>query len=112
MKTRRSSAAPRDATPGHVRYCNYYVMFPDGEVWHQSTFIAGGLLAWVKNTTLYRTSPEAARKLIKSGEYHWKVKTMTAHGPGSVTHRMVIASEAVPTKWGNQKIIHRVGKDT
>lgn len=109
MKTKNSSSAPRDSTQGLIRYCNYYVEFPDGEVWSQYTHIAGGLLAWVKNTALYRANPDAARKLIKSGEFHWKVKTMTTQGLGSVIHRMVISEQPCAMNWGlNKKIKHMV----
>lgn len=112
MKTKNSSSAPRDSTQGLVRYLNYFIEFPDGEVWQQSTHIVGGLLAWVKNTALYRTNMEAARKLISTGEYHWKVPHNIAGKRTSVTHRMMISEAPVSTNWGlNKKIKHVSGKD-
>lgn len=85
MKSKRSSAAPRDATPGEVRFCNYYIEMPDGDTWSDYTHIVGGLNAWIINTAIFRANPEAASSLLKSGEYHWK-------DHNKVLHRMVISN--------------------
>lgn len=102
MKTKNSSSSPKDQTPGDIRYCNYYIEFPDGEVWSDYTHIAGGLESWITRTTLHKMNPEAARMLIKKGEYHWYV----SHGPlGRVRHRMVVSDTPCERKWGlNNKI--------
>lgn len=100
MKTKNSAPTPRDSTQGLIRYCNYYLEFPNGEVWHDSTHIAGGLHAWITNTRLYKTNPEAALRMIKSGEAHWK-------DSNGVQHRMVLSETAVPRKWGLNKKIRR-----
>lgn len=100
MKTKNSSLAPRDQTPGDIRYCNYYLEFPDGEVWSDYTHIAGGLEAWIKNTALYKMNPDAARALQRKGEYAWYV----SHGTkGRVRHRMVISEEKCEQRWGKGK---------
>ena len=100
MKTKNSSSAPRDQTPGEIRYCNYYLEFPDGEQWSDYTHIAGGLESWITRTALYKMNPDAARMLMKKGEYHWYVR----HGKmGSVRHRMVISATPCPRNWGRRK---------
>lgn len=100
MKTKRSNSAPRDSTQGLIRYCNYYLEFPDGEVWHDATHIAGGFHSWVVRTTLFRSNPDAARSLMKKGAHHWK-------DHNGVTHRMVISETPVARKWGlNKKVRH------
>jgi len=106
MKTKNSSSAPRDSTQGLIRYCNYYLMFPDGEVWSDYTHIAGGFHSWVVRTSLFRSNPEAASKLLKKGDHHWKDKN-------GVTHRMVISDAPCERKWGiNQKVKRIAGKDS
>lgn len=107
MKTKNSSQAPRDSTQGHIRYCNYYVEFPDGEVWSDYTHIAGGLESFITRTLLHRINPDAARNLIKKGEYHWYV----SHGKlGKVRHRMVVSDVACERNWGkNKRVFHTSG---
>lgn len=100
MKTQNSSSRPRDATPGEIRYCNYYIEFPDGEVWSDYTHIAGGYNAWIQNTAIWRNNPDLARKLSIKGEAHWK-------DHNGVTHRMKISDEACERKWGLNKKIKR-----
>lgn len=101
MKTRNSRNAPRNKTPGEVRFCNYYVEFPDGDVWSDYTHIVGGFHAWIKNTALWRQNPELVGKLMKNGEAHWKDNN-------GVTHRMVISDSACSRNWGlNKKIKQR-----
>lgn len=102
MKTKNSSNAPRDQTPGDIRYCNYTIEFPDGETWSDYTHIAGGLESWIKRTALYKMNREAAIKLMQKGEYAWYV----SHGRmGRVRHRMQISEEKCERKWGlNSKI--------
>lgn len=111
MKTKRSSSAPKDSTQGLIRYCCIYVHFPDGETWSDYTHIAGGLNAWVKNTKLFMTDPEAAGKLIKKGEYHRKVYHMINGKRQSVTERMVISETPCERRWGiNKKVVRKVGQ--
>lgn len=97
MKTKNSSAAPRDATPGEIRYLNYFLEFPDGEVWSQFMHIAGGLSAWVKNTAIYRNNPDAARKLMQQGVHSWKDRN-------GVKHVMRIDNSPCQHKWGTGKV--------
>lgn len=106
MKTKNSNSSPKDSTQGLIRYLNYTLEFPDGERWTDYTHIAGGLNAWVVNTALWKTKPEAARRLIKTGEYHWKDNN-------GVLHRMVISEWPCERKWGLNKSIKRGSlKDT
>lgn len=107
MKTKNSSAAPRDSTQGLIRYCNYYVEFPDGDRWSDYTHIAGGLESWISRTTLHKMNPEAARKLTQKGEYHWYV----SHGDkGRVRHHMIISEIPCERKWGlNNQIVKKTG---
>jgi len=102
MKTKNSSSRPKDSTQGLIRYCNYYLEFPDGEIWSDYSHIAGGLESWVKRTALYKMNPDAARALVQKGEYHWYV----SHGPaGRVRHHMKISDVACERKWGrNTKV--------
>lgn len=96
MKTKNSSSAPRDQTPGDIRYCNYFLEFPDGETWSDYTHIAGGLNAWIMNTAVWKRNPELAQKLLKKGQAHWK-------DTNGVTHRMVIAEKPCVQKWGTRR---------
>jgi len=96
MKTKNTRNSPRDSTPGHIRYCNYFLEFPDGEVWSDALHIAGGFNAWIKNTALWRTKPDLARTLVMKGEAHWK----DSNGVG---HRMIISDSPVERKWGLNK---------
>jgi hypothetical protein len=100
VKTKNSSAAPRDSTQGVIRYCNFYLEFPDGEVWHDSAHIAGGLYAWATNV-MSKTDPEVGRALLKKGEFHRK-------HPDGTTHRWVVSDTPVEHKWGLNKGITRV----
>lgn len=98
MKTRNSSSRPTDNTPGQIRYCNYFLEFPDGEVWSDYTHVAGGYNAWIKNTAIWRNNPDVASKLASKGEAHWK-------DHNGVIHRMKISDVACERKWGlNRKI--------
>lgn len=96
MKTKNSSSRPKNHTPGEVRYCNYFLTFPDGEEWSEYVHIVGGLESWITNTTLHKMNPEAARKLVQKGEYHWYV----SHPQGKVRHRMVLSETPCERKWG------------
>lgn len=96
MKTKNSSAKPQDATHGHIRYCNYYLEFPDGEVWSDYTHIAGGYSAWITNTRIWKDKPDLARKLSLTGEAHWK-------DHNGVEHRMIVADQPCERKWGLNK---------
>ncbi len=96
MKTRNSSSRPVNHTPGQIRYCNYFLEFPDGEVWSDFTHIAGGYNAWIKNTAIWRNRPDLARKLAMKGEAHWK-------DHNGVTHRMQIADSPCTRVWGLNK---------
>lgn len=101
MKTKNSAPTPRDSTQGLVRYCNYFMEFPDGEVWHDSTHVVGGFHAWIKNTNLYKTKPEVALKMARTGEAHWK-------DSNGVEHRMILSETPVERKWGlNKKVIRK-----
>ena len=100
MKTRNSSSRPRNHTPGEIRYCNYYLEFPDGEVWSDFTHIAGGYNAWIKNTAIWRQRPDLARKLAIRGEAHWK-------DHNGVEHRMVISDTPCVRNWGLKNKIKR-----
>lgn len=110
MKTKNSSRAPKDSTQGIIRYCHVYVHFPDGETWQDCTHIAGGLNAWVMNTALFKNSPEAAQKLLKTGEYHRKVKHIIRGKTGYVTERMLIADQPIERRWGLNKKVKRVAR--
>lgn len=100
MKTRNSSGRPTDHTPGQIRYCNYYLEFPDGEVWSDYTHIAGGYNAWIQNTAIWRQRPDLARKLAIKGEAHWK-------DHNGVKHRMKISDTACERRWGLNKQVKR-----
>lgn len=93
MKTKNSSSRPTDSTPGLVRYCNYYLEFPDGEVWSDYTHIVGGYNAWIKNTAIWRNRPDLARNLALKGEAHWK-------DHNGVGHRMKVSDTPCERKWG------------
>lgn len=108
MKTKNSSSAPKDSTQGLIRYCCIYVHFPDGETWSDYVHIAGGLNAWVQNTKLFRSQPEAASKLLKTGEYHRKVKHIVRGKVGYVTERMVITDTPCERRWGLNKKVKRI----
>lgn len=98
MKTRNSNSAPRDSTQGLIRYCNYYLEFPDGEVWSDYSHIAGGLNSWIMRTAIWRTDVKRAQDLMRKGQTHWKDNN-------GVTHRMQISETACTRKWGlNRKI--------
>lgn len=104
MKTKKSSSAPRNHTPGEVRYCNYYIEFPDGNQWSDYTHVAGGLESWVTRTALHKTNPEAAKRMIQKGEYHWYV----SHGDmGRVRHHMVLSDTPCERRWGLNENIKR-----
>ena len=111
MKTKNSNRSPRDSTQGLIRYCNYFIEFPGnfqveemrGEIYQDSTHIAGGLVAWIKNTALYKSNIEAARKLMQTGEYHWKDQN-------GALHRMVISETPVERRWGLNKQNKHVSK--
>ena len=101
MKTKNSAITPRDSTQGHIRYCNYTLEFPDGEIWTDYTHIAGGLESWVTRTMLHKTNPDAARALIKKGEYHWYV----SHGTmGRVRHHMKVSDTKCEQNWGSNRV--------
>lgn len=104
MKTKNSNRSPRDSTQGLIRYCNYYLEFPDGDIWHDSVgHIAGGLHSWVVRTALFRRNPDGARALMKKGEHHWK-------DSNGVIHRMVISDTPIGRKWGiNRQIKRKAG---
>lgn len=108
MKTKNSNSSPKDQTPGEIRYCNYYLEFPDGEVWSEYTYVAGGLESWITRTKLHILNPEAAKRLMQKGEYHWYV----SHGKmGKVRHHMKLEAMPCERNWGlNKKIIHQSGK--
>lgn len=93
MRTKNSSNAPKDSTPGLLRFCNYYIEFPDGDRWSDYTHIVGGFNAWIQNTQIYKKDPVAAQSLIKTGQAHWKDNN-------GVVHRMVISEHACERKWG------------
>lgn len=109
MKTKNSSSRPKDSTQGLIRYCCIYVHFPDGETWQDCTHIAGGLNAWAKNTKLFLSNPEAVSKLIKTGEYHRKVKHLINGKAATVTERMVISETPIERRWGLNKSIKKMG---
>lgn len=101
MKTKQSSSAPRDSTQGHIRYCNYTLEFPDGETWSDYSHVAGGLSSWITRTMLHKTNPEAAKRLLQKGEYHWYV----SHGSlGRVRHHMKLADAPCERNWGVNRI--------
>jgi hypothetical protein len=101
MKTKNSSRAPKDSTQGLVRYCNYFLEFPDGDVWGDFTHIVGGFDAWIRNTALWRKNPDRVRTLVKKGEVHWK-------DTNGVIHRMQISETPCVRKWGlNKKVQQR-----
>lgn len=106
MKTKRSSSAPKDSTQGLIRYCNYYIEFPDGDIWTDCTHIAGGLESWITRTALHKINPDAAKSLMQRGEYSWYV----SHGDkGRIRHRMVISETPIERKWGlNKQVTHLV----
>lgn len=100
MKTKNSSTRPQDSTQGLIRYCNYYLEFPDGEVWSDYTHIVGGYSAWLKNTAIWRKYPDVARSLSLKGEAYFK-------DHNGVIHRMKISETACDRKWGTNKKIRR-----
>jgi hypothetical protein len=100
MKTKNSNRSPRDSTQGLIRYCNYYLEFPDGDVWCDYVHIAGGFHSWIQRTVLWKTNPDAARKLVTNGEHHWKDNN-------GVLHRMVISETPVVKKWGKPGQVRR-----
>lgn len=100
MKAKGSRPSPKNHTPGEIRYLNYSLEFPDGEVWQDFTHIAGGFHSWVKNTAIWRQKPDAVRHLLMEGECHWK-------DHNGVTHRMQVSETACTRKWGTGKQIKR-----
>lgn len=100
MKTKNSSSRPRDSAKGLIRYCCYFLEFPDGEVWSDYTHIAGGYNAWIQNTAIWKTRPDVARKLSMKGECHWK-------DHNGVTHRMQVSDKPCERNWGLNKKIRR-----
>lgn len=84
MKTKNSNAAPRNKTPGVIRYCNYFIELNNEVIRADYTHIAGGLHAWIKNTAIWRANADLAMKLVRKGEAHWK-------DHNGVTHRMVVS---------------------
>lgn len=100
MKTRNSSSAPRNKTPGDIRYLNYYIELSNEIIRADYTHIAGGLHAWVKNTAIWRRNPELAVKLVQKGQAHWK-------DHNGVTHRMVISN--TPCERVGLKTVRRGG---
>lgn len=105
MKTKNSSSRPKDSTQGLIRYCNYYLEFPDGEVWSDYAHVAGGLESWITRTALHKMNPDSARALMQKGEFAWYV----SHGKtGRVRHRMEISETPCARKWGlNSKVQQR-----
>src|SRR4051812_11287944 len=100
MKTKNSSSRPEDWTPGVIRYCNYYLEFPDGDVWSDFTHVAGGFVSWIERTALWKKDPELARMLATKGEAHWK-------DHNGVEHRMIISETPCNRKWGKPDRIKR-----
>lgn len=100
MKTRNSSSRPANHTPGQVRYCQYFLEFPDGDVWSDYFHIAGGFNAWIKNTAIWKKNPDRARTLAMKGECHWKDNN-------GVIHRMRITETPCDRKWGINRQIKR-----
>jgi hypothetical protein len=103
MKTKNSSSRPRDQTQGETRYCNIYIEFPDGEVWSDSIYFAGGLAAWITNTRIWKNKPDLARNLMLKGEAHWKQSN------GVVEH-WKIEEKPCSRKWGKPGQIKRSSK--
>lgn len=102
MKTKNSNSAPRDSTQGEIRYLNYSLEFPDGEIWTDYTHVAGGLDSFITRTNLHVLNPDAARALVKKGEYHW----YASHGAlGRVRHHMKLSNEKCEQNWGSKRII-------
>jgi hypothetical protein len=105
MKTKNSNRAPRDQTPGEIRYLNYYLEFPDGEVWSDYTHVVGGFHSWIERTALHKMNPDAAARLKSKGEYHWYVD----HGAaGRVRHHMKLSDTPCPSNWGKRKTLEIV----
>jgi len=100
MKTKNSTTRPKDSTQGLIRYCNYYIEFPDGEVWSDYTHIVGGYNAWIKNTAIWKQKPDLARRLAMKGEAHWK-------DHNGVQHRMQVSETACERNWGLNKKVKR-----
>lgn len=103
MKTKNSAPSQKDSTQGLIRYLNYSIEFPGGEVWSDYSHIAGGLESWITRTALHKMNPEAAKRLMQKGEYAWYV----SHGDkGRVRHMMKISETPCERKWGlNQSVI-------